>query len=323
MCEDDYRVSSRMEQRRRTIRQDIIRNVSHLQPGNSTNNLVWVDGEQLRRLLSCARIDTKDDSTTFSTAADGTLIMTEGGGLVPSLNSCQFLCHHSEPGLHPVTARRGKLIRREIYDALVTLIDADRTYFGLDSSNNNTQEDNSTIIPYGNMKCDKCAEEYTQNLNYKVELIVALRDLYKALDPKNDDPPLEYYDTEVKQEEEWFLYIVSKNFVTNFRKLVTRHIIKTASLTGALGSATIDIDLAADASHPCTKAECILEGIDAFDIADLYTISGLGGYATMMNNEGGDALDVAVNSKLCCKFLYLLAYLDYAAGHIPICVNSR
>ena len=66
---------------------------------------VWVDGEVLRRFLSCDKTE-----NSFAVPASG-----------PLLRHKHLLCEHGN-GLHPRVARRGKLLPRPLYDVLVSLM---------------------------------------------------------------------------------------------------------------------------------------------------------------------------------------------------------
>lgn len=304
MCENDKKIVSRMKERRQTIRQDILPNLSALRLPTSGSS-VWVDGEQLRRLLSCTEFDDTYRSGVAETC----------GGLVPCLD-VPPLCDHEK--LHPSIARRGKLLPKNVYEGLCSLVEADRHYFGFGMDSSSASANSSSVLvvsPAENMYCEECCKSYHRDLSHKLDLLKAAQHLYNLLNSEQTDPSLQYdpEEEDVPQLplDERYVYMISRKFISNFRGIF-------ADLFKAVLPADSTADTRSDKSKSPEllgiSAESIAEGIDAFDISDLYAIfklekqyasdsscsdsSSINGMASSKT----DALDTTVNGKLACKY---------------------
>jgi len=193
---------------------------------------------------------------------------------------------HSQPGLDPATARRGKLLPRPAYEKLIELVDADNEYFGFQSA----ARDDFVITPAKHMECKDCRASYVRNLQQKLGFVNDLKALYDMLEPKQDDPPLEYdpSDAEIRSEDK-FVYIVHRKFVTSLRSIVT-DLMKTVVHADAT-----EVPVR---NRLRTGAESIAEGIDALDVSDLVSFFE---NEHIRPSDGDDPVDGTVNSGIACK----------------------
>lgn len=227
---------------------------------------VWVDGKILRRFFSVGK------GTEASSA-----ITTSG----PLLKHKHLLCDHGT-GLHPSVARRGKLLPRPLYDAIVSLMLGERQMLNgeheIDNEMDADQYDEDVvndciITPDHNMYCENCVDSYKTELREKIDKLCRLRQLYHDLDPKSKQIAFEG-DDEAESEAKDTLFLVSKKFITNFRKRVV-HVMDSA------GASEIQ-------SHGKKKLDNYCEGLDSVNL-------------TSLGPNSSDDLDSFVNSTITCK----------------------
>lgn len=228
----------------------------------------WVDGEILRRFMSCE--DPMDDILRNANE--------------PILKHRDILCEHG--GLHPRVSRRGKLLSPESYKAYTSLLYAEKQLIMKDRGTSCGKiKCDLHISTKSNLRCTICAEKYKAELKEKLDKFRCLAKLYHALDPSND-----ILISEQRDDEE--LYVVSRIFVTNFRKFALK-LMKEATGTGAKTSNAI---LESNA------------GIDAFDIKTLvpWSYDTLSDDGIMKVDQG--AIDPSVNGKITCECYHICLY---------------
>ena len=250
---------------------------------SNSSEPVWVSGNILFQFLSC--LDGMD--SLFRSR--------------PMLQNRELLCEHGSGGLHPRVARSGKLLPRKIYDAMVTLLRDEQSYFsdgteagkkgkkGLDTDAIN----DCVISPCSNLFCIECVQTYREHLAEKERSLALVLKLYDAFENKIND-----FDPKTFPEEQE-IYAVSKNFITVFKK----HADKTMK----------------EALNP--KVVC--EGIDSLDLSYLPGFSSVESSndetAETKTNQakeekeqsaetteagvagGAEPLDPSVNGKITCK----------------------
>lgn len=287
MCLDDKKAANRLKRRHEIIGRDMFSNLlSTKASSEDPSDLVWVDATQLRRALSTE--DRLEDE-----------LLGRGGKGV--FRHSHLLCNHEEPGLHPRVARRGKLLPRRIYEVLISALRDERNLLcGVASPVNDLND--CVITPDKNLFCQKCADDYCVELKAKLDLIKKLRDLNELLDPKRDSLLSQdrRLDSDEEKEQTDCEYIVSRKFVTHFRKIMTR--ISKAAAT----SESVTMTKAAPGAI-LNGVECIAEGLDSLDMFDFK--SNLNESIETRQDDNEDKLDFRVNGNITCKFF--IVYLVY------------
>lgn len=149
----------------------------------------------------------------------------------PILEHATLLCGHK--CLPPEKARRGKLLPITMYKALISLLRGEHALlqpeFDSSTSCNGTIVDHE-IISNRNLACQECSSIYREDLEERLDLLGAAKDLYDALETKNgDDVSVEYEEhEEPKCEADMHAYVLSRQTATKFRKRIAS-VIKQAS----------------------------------------------------------------------------------------------
>jgi hypothetical protein len=226
---------------------------------------VWVDGDILHHFFST-------DVGTSSCS-----VVTTSG---PLLKHKHLLCSHGT-GLHPRVARRGKLLPRPLYDAIVSLMLGERRMLNgelnaVDTSQVAENVVNDCIItPTQNMDCEQCVHLYKAELQEKIDKLCRLMQLYHNLEPSktkqvvfedNDDTESEAKDT---------LFLVSKTFITAFRRQVKNVIALAKASENQLQGEK--------------NAESCCEGVNSIN------------WSAFDPNSSSSTLDFSVNQAISCK----------------------
>ena len=248
------------------------------QPKDKREPYVWVDGKALRQFLACDR--SLDDKLRSSD---------------PIVCPDTLLCPHGS--LHPRVARRGKILRKSIYDAYTALLSAERNYLSQTTEINEGDVVGKVIDSKEKMICDHCSESYHGELSQRLEFLKNIYDLYLDIrDETKDSTKSERKDFTEDEPEEEYAYIVTRSTITTFKKLVLD-----------LMKSVADFEKGGYSDNTSTQLEnrrtFILDGID-----DLDTSSFPGGQvypATVAPNTESvatnDEIDVNFNSKITCK----------------------
>jgi hypothetical protein len=230
---------------------------------------VWVEADFLRRFLSCR---------------DGLESELKTGNSIVSdvLQQELVLCEHKEPGLHPREARRGKLLTRPMYDALVARLKVERGELIGKTWSDDDMED-PIISLTKNLICAECSVEYQMELYEKLDILSNALTLYHQLDNKTAECDTSYEPgTTFEKEEERYVYIVSKKFATAFRNRVSG-IMKQV--------APADLTCVPDMGFTSNNAvESMAEGIDAIGSSELY-----------FKDITDPNFDVRINSNITCE----------------------
>lgn len=288
MCLNDGRVANRLMRRRVGLTAKFSNELSspaggiqfnRLQQMNGSDSVasnlqppVWVDGEIIRRFLSCDR-------------SDLSAIIPPTG---PVLQNKHLLCEHGT-GLHPRVARKGKLLPRPLYDALVSLMLGERRLLNDDDQAESMEQldeadaNDCIITPDNHMYCEICAESYKADLRQKMDCLDRLRQLANVLG-QNPGGKIEFdYESssdEEGNESEDFVYLVSTKFVSKLKALVN----------GIVKNAT-DTEIQSQGKKKgSTKADAYCEGLDSIDLSEFFDT----------DNSSGE-LDHFVNMAITCK----------------------
>jgi hypothetical protein len=267
--------------------------------GGGSSQPVWVDGNILRRFFS----------TDMGT--DSCSIVTTSG---PLLKHKHLLCSHGI-GLHPRIARRGKLLPRPLYDAIVSLMLGERRMLNEEHNAVDTRQidenavNDCIITPTQNMNCELCVHSYKAELREKIEKLRRLRQLYYNLEPSKTKQIVFEDDDETVSDAKDTLFLVSRTFITAFRKQV-KNVITSAEAS--------ERELQGN-----KKAEHCCEGVDFINLS------------AFDPNNSSSTLDFFVNHAITCKcferceirFLekFLIAFAAICAGEHNNCngVNGR
>lgn len=208
MCLTDWKTSDRLRRRRAGIRKSMFKDPSSLFRQEDENleksTYFWVDGEIFRRFLEC----TPDlDEQLRSRKA---LVCPES-----------LVCPHG--GLHPRTARRGKLLRNELYSAYVCLLKGERKLLQNTGSDADVSDVVGTVIEASSdLYCTECSASYQIALAKNLDFVKGVKDLYFALEEEVDTAAHNsqlYYNTSNEGcPEEQFAYVMSRSSTTNFKK---------------------------------------------------------------------------------------------------------
>lgn len=257
MCLDDARVWDRLDRRRSAIMDVLPGNIFKNSP---TEEYVWADADQLRRFLSCQGLYEDSDLSSET----------------PPFQQQALQCSHPEPGIHPRVARKGKLLRKDLYEALVSIL---QNEVGPEKFTESVATPSAT-----NLFCGECRKDYQQELSRRVDSALILRRLYNALDPKEDtfsldcDPGEEF-----ANDTDQYAYIVSKKFVTWFRK--------QCELLMKKSGATDTTKQIGGIESAQSSSESLAEGLDALDMSFLEA-------RVPVDSEEG----ISVNSNITCEY---------------------
>lgn len=266
--------NDRLLQRKSEIEARLFGALSENNSTETTSIPVWVDGNVLLRFFSC--LDGMDDTLKHQ----------------PLLHHRKLLCSHGNGGLHPRVAKRGKLLPRNVYDVVISLLRQEQIQFtgssknrrGMSAANQENNKDGISdciISPSSRLFCHECAESYRSELAERERSLSLVLKLYDALDSKVND--FDAKSLPVGQD----IYAVSRNFATAFKKHAERVLKETMS------------------------PQVVCEGIDLLDLSFLPAFSsdapvvgkpGATGEADEAAAGASDALDPLVNGKISCKY---------------------
>lgn len=251
MCHEDAHAAERLQRRR----QEICREMLPAMTAMDTEDVVWVNADFFRRFISCTdRLDEALDATD-----DG-----------PVLRHRHLLCSHETQGLHPSIARKGKLLPRKLYEFYVSNLEFEQT----SRLGQSLVITDCVITPNDNIFCKKCAESYRINIAASLDVAKSFKYLWEALDPKeNDVSRFKEVDEICERDEDEYVYIVARKFITRFRNAFARGMKQLAS--------------------QYIGGESVARGIDDLDLTSFAITSDL----------SADAMDPSINGDLTCRLL--------------------
>ena len=157
LCCDDYTISDRLRRRKNGIQKYMFVNPSSLlmlkgRRENDDEPYFWVDGDPLRQFLAC------DRSLDNKLRSNDPIICRES-----------LLCPHG--CLHPRNARRGKLLRKSIYDSYVSLLSGERKLLFENDDTKSSDVIGCVITPKERMTCAECSASYCNELSKKLDSV--------------------------------------------------------------------------------------------------------------------------------------------------------
>lgn len=239
----------------------------------------WVDGNTLRQFLACDRsLDNK---------------LSSGEAMVCPAS---LLCSHG--CLHPRIARRGKLLRKTLYDSYISLLSGERKFVSAKSGAKESDVVGCVITSRGEMTCHDCSTSYRKELSEKLDFLRIVYGLYlDILDETTDSTKGIKRDSgnEVAQEE--YAYIVARSTITKFKKVVLDLMKSVAGFAkgGYPNNSSAKLD---------PKNNFVFDGIEDIDMS---FFPGSPTYrARAVENTAGsttmnDGIDEKFNSKITCK----------------------
>lgn len=257
-------------------------NVQALVPNKSASGGeigAWVPTDFLKRYLQC-REDNDLDSII--------------GGFSPILNEASILCEHK--CLSPKTARAGKLLPIPIYNALLSLLRGERALLHQGDASEVDEIEGCKITPTSNLICHECSKTHRDQLSEKLELLRAAKELYDALDTKKADAAVDFNEgEEPKSDEEMYVYVVSRQTATKFRRRV-----------GAIIKSVAKCEGGGKVEHTLNSNEMpIYEGLGAIDISSItqHTLPENGnGKLPVSKASDSEDLDKYFNTNITCKY---------------------
>lgn len=222
-----------------------------------------------------------------------------------------LLCSHSRPGLHPRTARRGKLISKELFQVLRDKSAAWYNDTTMDVGFLANQERQGVLIePSKNLVCTACSVEYRKELRKKLERLSQLKDLYDLLDTKvHPEVALQLKDGERPEwENEQYLFVVSRSFVTRFNRRFSALAKFLTTDSAGTPATTFSIDV---------ESESIAEGLDALAWSSLCFDDMVGDLV-----KDDDVIDPTVNDSLTCKLRQCLSNCVLRSLNLPFVVSG-
>jgi hypothetical protein len=167
----------------------------------------WVDGDIFRRFLECT--PDLDDHLRSRKA----LVCPES-----------LLCSHG--GLHPSIARGGKLLRKDLYNAYVSLLTGERKLLCDTGADSNASDVVGRVIEAStDLFCTKCSTSYQSALSKKLQYVKDVKDLYFALEEERGTAAqysqLYYNASSEGCPEEQYAYVLSRSSTTSFKKKAT------------------------------------------------------------------------------------------------------
>ena len=112
---------------------------------------------------------------------------TTSANMTYLVDNKKYLCQHKK--LHPLTARRGKLISEKMYKYIENIINQDSQKFvtseGRDDSSN--QKLTNCEIEYDQFCCSDCTKSLCLEIKNKMSVLKKLYDLVKALNLNDDN----------------------------------------------------------------------------------------------------------------------------------------
>lgn len=248
MCLNDGKVSERSKRRKRGLNALLtskFRLSSYVEYGTDKQaeclgDSVWVDGALLRSVFACEP-DPPEELLRGLTRQD------------------TMICKHSI-GICPRRARGGKILPKDVYISLLQLLRTERSFLDpIYADSQHLECAPQEAVTPADLYCDRCANEYKISVQKKLDKVRSLQVLCNDLDPKKER------DSD-NQDEDEFIYALSKKFVTALRKSVKSLFKKLESF----------------------DTSCA--GLDTLDELDSFP-------------NGPHEVDVLVNSTIVCKFL--------------------
>lgn len=274
LCYDDYAIMDRLIRRKDAIRKCMFVDPSSLllesQWQDNDIPYFWVDGETLRQFLACDRsLDDKLKSCD------------------PLVCPASLLCKHGF--LHPRNARRGKLLRKPLYDSYVSLLSAERKFLSVTDEVKHSVIIGRTINSKETMTCEDCSTSYRKELSKKLEVLRNVNDLYLDIIDETTDST----NSSKGEKSEEHAYIVARSAITKFKKLFVDLMKKVADFEkgGYFNSAKVD-----------SKNSSIFNGIDDLDTS-FFPGSPVCTMCANADAKADHSLDEKINSKITCKRL--------------------
>lgn len=169
---------------------------------------VWVNGELLRRFLSCS--ESFENDFRHGTFPEKLLL------------PINYECTKHDLGIGPREAREGKFLPTPLYETLVKIVlEEEKSYIKNPPTDRYFQEAPSGRISF--TSCSACLNVYLESIQQKLAITKSAVELYDALDPRED---LELSDDMDDNEP---LYVVARKFSTSFRSLVSNLMKRAAS----------------------------------------------------------------------------------------------
>jgi len=134
---------------------------------NTEQEFVWVDGKTLQSFLRQPFMPEDAIASPDAASLSSTLQRAHSN----------LICEHGI-GLRPSIARRGKWLKREVYDSLNHLPSSDEE--------NNVKNSEPITMAY-KFRCDVCSNEYSSALQEKAELLKKLIEADELLNPSFKD----------------------------------------------------------------------------------------------------------------------------------------
>jgi hypothetical protein len=277
MCLDDERVANQLKKRRELLCTNVLPMLAFFEATNP-NNLVWVETSFLRQFLSCKDLLSAQLKHKIQSHRD-------------------LLCSHENPALHPRIARRGKLLPKDAYNSLMDIIQGE-IHDTIDSDIPNPSMHDLPISSPCNLLCEYCMQEYRSELVRKVSFASSVKYLYDELDPKElkHSRDLQPGD-KIIGENDQYVYIVSRKFVTWFRNKAMRFM-KQAINTKEEPMLQSDVQIA-------TKS--IASGLDGLNFEEFWRFEEsnlLFGTVKACDIEEDEGIAIRVNGTLTCELLY-------------------
>lgn len=239
----------------------------------------WVDGKMLRQFLACDR------------SLDEKLRSAEALVCPKSL-----LCSHGS--LHPRQARRGKLLRKSLYDSYVSLLVGERKFLSEKSEEKESDVIGCVISSGERITCEECSKLYQNELSEKLEFLRNVHDLYlDIIDETTDSTKSVKTDPTKESIEEEYSFIVARSTITKFKKLVI-DLMKSVSNFAKGGR------LEKSSSQFDSENNFVLDGIDDLDMSSFpgsSTCTVCPTPKTTGKARMDDKIDEKFNSRITCK----------------------
>ncbi len=257
----DQNVAYRMSIRRLAIMKFML-NEDHKTTPNRENSY-WVDGDTFKRFMSC--LDTMED-----------ILVCDDNDEDKSILQHEKLLMSKNRGLHPRTARRGKLLSAKSFLTYMLLLNTEKRILmnGKWTAHVDIERLCDCPIPGNKIECKKSAKMYQTELGEKLDKFRLLVKLYYSLDPCLGEVNVQ--DGQENEKEDYFA--IARSFVANFRKFALK-LMKDATSAG--------------------KMEV---GLDVFELHDLMPWS-----VDSYQQSSRDSIDPSVNGKIMCKSLHFFA----------------
>mmetsp|Transcript_20083 Transcript_20083/g.42088 ORF Transcript_20083/g.42088 Transcript_20083/m.42088 type:complete len:1210 (+) Transcript_20083:2-3631(+) len=208
---EDARISARRE---KILRNVFLRTSTPADPAEG--NSIWVESNFLRRFFSC-----RDGMADIFQSASNSSAFIEA-------RSFLCLCERSK-GLHPRVARRGKLLRPEVYGAVESIMQEEHAMFLRDQDSDSLLSPplpltDHMFIEGSNLICKDCGLSYQKEARRKYGLFKTLLSVHDDLIAgKNDLDPLAVLNSSS-------VYAISRTWATSFKKYVEKKVNELQSL---------------------------------------------------------------------------------------------